>query len=124
MKLMGISFLVISLACIALEHSNSSSSSNSGRSPRSPREELQIEGNVERIQDRDKKGRITREFYKATLAGNALICVDATFNKKNNISYLGFWRRDNKQPQTMSAECAKIYFEKLKLAYLQNNQPI
>ncbi|GMU19000.1 MAG: hypothetical protein AMXMBFR12_01920 [Candidatus Babeliales bacterium] len=124
MKLMVITFFTISLACIALEHSNSSNSSNTGHSPRSPREELQIEGDVERIQDRDRKGRVIRELYKATLASNAVISVDATFDKKNHASYFGFWRRGQKQPQTMSAECAKTYFEKLKLAYLQNNQSI
>lgn len=115
--------IVITGNCFALENSNSSSSSQSPRSPRSPREELEIIGNVERNQIFDKKNRVIREHYAATCGKNVLLSVDANYHKKNEPSYLGFWRRGEKTAQTMTPECAESYFNKLKLAYLQNQAP-
>lgn len=124
MKLL-IFLLMTSLTTFALEHSESSGSvsscTNSPRSPRSPREELGIINNVDRIQKRDKQNRIIREFYSATLASGTLMTVEVTFDKKNIPTYLGFWRRGQKQPRTMTGECAQEYFDKLKRAFLQNN---
>lgn len=113
--------ITISLTTYALEHSASSNSSSSPRTPRSPREELGIIQNVDRIQDRDKKGRIVREFYSAVLASGAILTTEVIFDKKNNATYTGFWRRGKKPAQTMMNTCAEEYFGKLKLAYLQNN---
>ena len=106
----------------ALEPSDSSSSS-SPRSPRSPREELQIKGNVARHQNFDKKNQVIREHYTAICANNVLLSVDANYTKKNDPSYLGFWKRGEKTAQTMTPECAESYFNQLKLAYLQNQKP-
>lgn len=122
MKFLILFLLTVSLANYALEHSGSSNSS-SPRSPRPPREELEIVGNVERFQEFDKKKRLIRELYKASLASKSIISVDASYNKKNEPHFLGTWKRERQPERTMEPDCARSYFNKLKLAYLQN-EPI
>lgn len=121
MKIVIITFFFLSLASYALEHSGSSTGS-SPRSPRSPRQELQIVGNVERTQEFDKKNRVIRESYKAFLASKSVITVETLYNKKKEQSYAGSWKREQKPERIMDGECAHSYFEKLKRAYLQNEQ--
>lgn len=114
-------FIMLLSASISfsLQHSGSSNSS-SPRSPRSPREELQIVGNVDRIPQFDKKQRLIRESYKATLTSKSIISVDASYPKKKEPIYLGTWKRGQQPERTMDPECARFYFNELKLAYLQN----
>ncbi len=116
MKIGTLIFFVIPLASYCLEHSGSPTPA---RSPRSPREELQIVGNVERTQEFNKQNQVTCEIYTARLASNSIISIHACY-RKNEISYVGIWKRAQKPERTMAADCARTYCEKLKRAYLQN----